>query len=123
MTYDGTSFLGPALDLHGIHPPLLDHFVRIAQRDVDVLVLVRAERHIPDQQWPMRSAALHGLTVIYHLVQRYAQRIFVAQFDHGTRIPDEDYIDTGPIDVLGRGVVVRGHHRNFLSFMFLGNYM
>jgi hypothetical protein len=25
--------------------------------------------------------------------------------------------------VLGRGVVVRGHHGDFLSFMFLGNYM
>ena len=87
-----------ALDLDGLGAGLLEEPTGVLERFVDGRV--GEERHVADDQRPLRAAD-HGLRVVEHLGHRHADGRLVAEQHLAERIADEQQRDAGLVEELG----------------------
>ena len=79
--------------------------------------LVRAERHVGDDERPLR-AARHPLRHEQDLVERDGHRRLAAVHDHAGRVADEDQVDAGGVGEPRARRVVGGDHDDLLAAAF-----
>ena len=105
---DHFGLLHAAFQLHGLAAGLLQDPSGVFDRPINAQVKT-GKRHIDDQQGMAHRTADH-LGVIDHLFQRHRQRVGMALHDHREAVADQNALDAGRIDQLGRGIVVGGEH-------------
>ena len=100
-----------ALDLHSVHPALLEQAHRVA-RGVG-RGEARAKGEVADHH--RLDAAACGAAVVDHLVHRDRRRVLLPEHHHADRVADEHGVDAGAVGEPRRRAVVRRHHRDRLA--------
>jgi hypothetical protein len=60
------------------------------------------------------SASAHGAGVLKHFVNRYLQRVFLAQHDHSKRIANKNDVHAGFVEQTRSRIVIRRQASDFL---------
>ena len=102
-----------ALELHRVGAALLHEPHRVRDRLL-VRGLVGAERHVGDDERPLR-AARHPLRHEHDLVERDRHGRLAAVHDHARRVADEDQVDAGLVGEPAARRVVGGDHDDLLA--------
>ncbi len=102
-----------AFDLDGFSACLLEKTDGVGDAVADRTVIA-AEGHVGHHEGTAYTAA-HGTRVVQHLVHGHGQRVFVAEHDHGERVPDKNEIDAGLVDETRRRVIVGSESRDGLA--------
>ena len=95
-----------AFDLYGFRSAFLEEADGIAD-GLGLIDLVAAVGHVRDQQRAANGAA-DGADMVQHLVDRYRERVFVAENDVGERIAYQHDVDAGFIHQARGRIVVGG---------------
>ena len=112
--------IGPAPSSFTASAPRLLHEAHRVLDGVLVGHLVRAERHVGDDERPPRTAR-HRAREHEHLVHRGRHGRVVAEHGHRRRVAHEDDVDAGLVgQPAARGVVGGDHHDRVAARLHLG---